>query len=67
MEQQQLTSEHLTLMIGSAIGAALFFIAVTAAIIFFFNRAERGDRAETEKFSEKNETAAPPDEDSSAN
>jgi hypothetical protein len=65
--QQQLTSENLILMVGSAIGAALFFIAVTVGIIFFFNRAERGDRAETEKFSEKNETATPPDTDSSAN
>lgn len=63
---QQLTSSQLTLLIGSAIGAVLFFIAVSAAIIFFFNRAERGDRAEAEKFSEENETALPPDEDSPA-
>jgi cbb3-type cytochrome oxidase subunit 3 len=61
--QQQISPEHLTLMIGSAIGAALFFIAVTAGIIFFFRRAERGDRAEAEKFSEENETALPSNED----
>lgn len=60
---QALTPAQLNLLIGSAIGAVLFFLLVCGAIIYFFNRAERGDRAETEKFSEENETSTPQNED----
>lgn len=61
---EQLKPEDLNLLIGSAIFAAVFFIAVTLAIIYFFRRAERGDRAETARFSEENDAALPPDEES---
>ncbi len=54
---QELTSSQMILLIGSIIGAVIFFLGVTAAIIFFFNRAEHGDRAESEEFSDENDTA----------
>lgn len=61
--QQQLNPEQMTLLIGSIIGAAIFFIAVTMGIIFFFKRAERGDRAEAERFSEENDDVLPTNEE----
>lgn len=60
--QQQLNPEQITLLIGSIIGAAVFFTAVTVGIIFFFKRVERGDRAEAAKFSEENEANLTEDE-----
>jgi cbb3-type cytochrome oxidase subunit 3 len=56
---QELTSAQINLIIGSSIFAVVFFIAVSVGIIFFFRRAERGDRAEAEKFNEDSETPPP--------
>ena len=61
---QGITSGEMTLLIGSAIFAVVFFVAVSGAIIFFFKRAERGDRGEAARFTEKSETTAPQNEDS---
>ena len=55
---QELTPAQTTLLIASSIFGVVFFIAVSAAIIFFFRRIARGDRAETEKFNEKGDDAS---------
>lgn len=62
---EELTSDQIVLIIAASIFALVFFVMVTAAIMFFFRRAERGDLAETEEFNES-ETNSLPNEDSSA-